>query len=502
MFSIAPAGFASQTVLNYHTESVPMLRRELIAILGILSASLGAGAQSSGAVLAVAYPSRAAQKLSVALTTSGDGALVRSSELRGAPVALQVPPGSPSNSRDSLMVIGRSRDRTTLIALDFITGDAMASNRGGGIPDTSSTGAVREIDLLSVWQKPAARAEHALELCRTPSNGVIAPAPKAAAAISGTLRAGLPPDSTVSLLLTLVRAKRYQEAAQLFEVTHAERGRTQVLQLLRVMISRKEAGFDIVAMGKAAAALDKEAIADTMHIPDVVDTTVTIASLARMPIGDFLAFGAQVRNAAGMSENYRQVATAIEKGDAIAHVIIRPEYAMPMQGNIEAAISAVDLSQTLHLLRVSNRWLFAGQNPLMGPSDVQFGVMRSRMMSGLSTTLTPRSSTTPSAPSSAIKAACEPVKTPLLEFQVDQPARFIDDGKTSPKPMLRGDASTLIQFVVDTTGVPVDKTYRVLKSASVEFANEVLKAASSWRFEPAKKGGCKVPQLFQTPVVK
>lgn len=47
--------------------------------------------------------------------------------------------------------------------------------------------------------------------------------------------------------------------------------------------------------------------------------------------------------------------------------------------------------------------------------------------------------------------------------------------------MPHADATTLVQFVVDTAGVPVEKTYRVLKSASVEFTNEVMKVASAWR---------------------
>jgi hypothetical protein len=451
-----------------------------------------------GAMLAVAFPSRAAPQMSVTLTTAADGRLLRVSEFRGVPVPTKIPPGAPSGVRDSLLTAARTRDRTTMISVDFMTGTVVASNIGGGLPDTSATGDLREVDQLPALHMPVARAARALALCRMPSNGAPALAPKAAVDIAGTLRAGLPPDSTVSLLLTLLRAKRYQEAAQLFELTNAERGRTDALQLLRVMISRKEIGFDLVAMGKAAAALDKQAIADTLHIPGVADTAVTIASLARMPIVDFLALGARIRDASASSAYYRPVATGIEQGDTVAHVVIRPEFALPLTPSAQARVSAVEQSQTLHLRRVNNRWLFVGHNFLMGPMDVQIGVMSTQMMAGLSSSLTLRSATTPPATPST----CDAVKTPLFEFQVDQPARYLDDGKSSPKPMVRGDATTLMQFVVDTAGVPVDKTYRMLKSVSVEFTNDVLKIAPSWRFEPAKKGGCKVPQLVQTPVVR
>jgi hypothetical protein len=40
----------------------------------------------------------------------------------------------------------------------------------------------------------------------------------------------------------------------------------------------------------------------------------------------------------------------------------------------------VDRSQMLHLRRVNDRWLFTGQNVLMGPTDIQLGVTSTRVM--------------------------------------------------------------------------------------------------------------------------
>jgi hypothetical protein len=334
-----------------------------------------------------------------------------------------------------------------------------------------------------------------------------AQAPRADPLVARTLRAGLPPDSTVSLLVSLLNANRYDEAARLFDLSAAEKGRTQSIRMLRTLIGRNQSGFDIMAMSKAMTSMDTaaHAAADTRHVPGIADSTVTIASLAQMPVVSYLAIGARLRNDGHPASRYAPVAVGIEKGDTIAHVIVRQDFGRPMPVTVPAMMSEVDRSQMLHLRRVNDRWLVTGQNVLMGPSDIQLGVMSARMTVGELSTTPGRTGAAPRASvpvAASTPTSCDPVKTPLFEFQIDRPARYIDDGKTSPKPMPGGDASTVIQFVVDTTGVAVDKTYRVLKSVSVEFTNEVLKTAASWRFEPAKKGGCKVPQLFQTPVVK
>jgi hypothetical protein len=341
----------------------------------------------------------------------------------------------------------------------------------------------------------------------TASLALGAQAPRADPLVAKTLRAGLPPDSTVQLLVSLLDANRYDEAARLFDLSAAEKGRTQSIRMLRTLIGRNQSGFDIMAMTKAMASMDTSALAavDTMHVRGIADSTVTIASLAQMPIAAYLALGARFRTEGHTVVRYAPVAVGIEKGDTIAHVIVRQELGRLMPVTVQAMVPDVDRSQMLHLRRVNDRWLLTGQNVLMGPTDIQLGVMSARMTVGEPAMMPGRTRAVSSASvpvAASTPTSCELVKSPLFEFQVDQPARFIDDGKTSPKPMPRGDASTLIQFVVDTIGVPVDKTYRVLKSVSVDFTNDVLKAASSWRFEPATKGSCKVPQLFQTPVVK
>jgi hypothetical protein len=57
----------------------------------------------------------------------------------------------------------------------------------------------------------------------TASLALGAQAPRADPLVAKTLRAGLPPDSTVQLLVSLLDANRYDEAARLFDLSAAEK---------------------------------------------------------------------------------------------------------------------------------------------------------------------------------------------------------------------------------------------------------------------------------------
>jgi outer membrane biosynthesis protein TonB len=74
--------------------------------------------------------------------------------------------------------------------------------------------------------------------------------------------------------------------------------------------------------------------------------------------------------------------------------------------------------------------------------------------------------------------------------------------------------SVLLQFLVDTTGTPVMSTVRDLRPAATQaslnedersahprFVDEARKALERGRFDPARIGGCVVPQLVQMPFV-
>ena len=252
-------------------------------------------------------------------------------------------------------------------------------------------------------------------------------------------------------------------------------------------------------------------IADSLHIDGIADTAITIQGLVRMPIVEYLALGAAMPSFRNTT-SYRTGGSMID-GDSVAHVMLLTQQSFRYPSALDSIMEPLDFSSVAHLRKVDGRWLIAGRAQLL-VGDVGLGVMMAQQGKALkaqgvgTTPVAPTMSRTISAidvassTAAAPKASCDLPKNPYFEFQVDQPVRFIDDGKTSPKPSPGAPTATLVQFVVDTSGVPVDKTYRILKSVSVEFSDEILKVASSWRFEPARKGGCKVPQLVQTMVTK
>jgi hypothetical protein len=102
---------------------------------------------------------------------------------------------------------------------------------------------------------------------------------------------------------------------------------------------------------------------------------------------------------------------------------------------------------------------------------------------------------------------CGPVERPFNEFEVSRPASSTSRPSDGPRPARdpvaarrHGADSVIVEFIIDTTGSPVPRSFRVLKSPSRAIADRVRDAHVLWRFRPALIGGCKVPQVVQTPV--
>lgn len=100
---------------------------------------------------------------------------------------------------------------------------------------------------------------------------------------------------------------------------------------------------------------------------------------------------------------------------------------------------------------------------------------------------------------------CVPPPHPLFEFQVERPPAFLTEVGLGVRPVRdpvrayeTGGDTVLVQFVVDTLGVPLPATFKVLKATRPEQAAQARAALPRWRFAPATLGGCKVPQLVQT----
>ena len=89
----------------------------------------------------------------------------------------------------------------------------------------------------------------------------------------------------------------------------------------------------------------------------------------------------------------------------------------------------------------------------------------------------------------------------FFEFQVDAPATWIADTALAahPTPPVRNPAN-LVAFTIDTAGVPILASLRVLKVSDAAVIAAVRASVAAWRFRPARVRGCPVRQRVQTPV--
>ena len=91
----------------------------------------------------------------------------------------------------------------------------------------------------------------------------------------------------------------------------------------------------------------------------------------------------------------------------------------------------------------------------------------------------------------------------MFEFQVEERAHLIAGlGKIVYPPAMRTanqSGEVLAQFVVDTTGLVIRETFKVLRSPDPLFTQSVADALPSLRFTPARAGGHAVRQLIQSP---
>ncbi|MES2524411.1 MAG: hypothetical protein V4617_17060 [Gemmatimonadota bacterium] len=97
--------------------------------------------------------------------------------------------------------------------------------------------------------------------------------------------------------------------------------------------------------------------------------------------------------------------------------------------------------------------------------------------------------------------------SPFFEFQTDKAARYVraDSLLPMPDPSRRAMQPfppdfALAQFVVDTAGVPVARTLKLLVTPDGVTQAQVATALERWRYEPATVQGCRVSQLVQTPL--
>ena len=88
-----------------------------------------------------------------------------------------------------------------------------------------------------------------------------------------------------------------------------------------------------------------------------------------------------------------------------------------------------------------------------------------------------------------------------FEYQMSPPARWLVDTAAAVHPAapVRNPAN-LVQFVVDTLGVPQPRSFRALKVADSALVDEARRTFTAWRYTPGQLNGCRVRQLVQTPI--
>lgn len=90
-----------------------------------------------------------------------------------------------------------------------------------------------------------------------------------------------------------------------------------------------------------------------------------------------------------------------------------------------------------------------------------------------------------------------------FDFQVEKQVATMAGSPTPAYPEAERHAkvegTVLAQFVVDTNGRPVMRTFKVLKGTDQEFVDAVRRALPHMRFYPAEIDGHRVNQLVQEP---
>lgn len=103
----------------------------------------------------------------------------------------------------------------------------------------------------------------------------------------------------------------------------------------------------------------------------------------------------------------------------------------------------------------------------------------------------------------ALPAEYQSYEVLYRDCAVDQKARLMT-GPSRPdysrlQPLATSSAgcySAEYQFVVDEKGFPVQRSFRLLRTNSPTYADAIRETLPGLRFEPAKKNGIPVPQLY------
>jgi hypothetical protein len=120
----------------------------------------------SKATSVIAYfPGRTLPVMTVSLVFDSVNHLVQYSEARGVTGLRNIPAGTSSVARDSMLKAVHDATRTTHISLNYALGQGTARNFGGGKPDNAVLGTVREVESLPALGPVKDRLARIRKLC-------------------------------------------------------------------------------------------------------------------------------------------------------------------------------------------------------------------------------------------------------------------------------------------------------------------------------------------------
>lgn len=116
-------------------------------------------------ILTAYFPSRTESESMVSVTVDPTGRLLRYSENRGLTRLPGLVGATTPAARDSAFAAARQRTRSTHIFLDYVTGQAIITNEGGGQGTEAAAGSVEQFEKLDKLGFPHQRVERVRALC-------------------------------------------------------------------------------------------------------------------------------------------------------------------------------------------------------------------------------------------------------------------------------------------------------------------------------------------------
>ncbi len=497
---------ATTTLRMTVAQSVPLaaLKPVAKALKGPATCRTMSTSPNGGRVMAYSITADSNHRSTYTITLDSAGRPVRFSEMYGE-LRMPSPVGRSLQEAVAARDSFSTATRTTNVMLDFVMGEALVTNRGGGMADSTGRRSIRELDGIAAFDLPLERLQVALKAClgnRSPSVEA-SKALTTTAAVSALVPREATPQAVFAAYVAAMQSKNWRGAAMLYDADRAAEKASQNLMNIRfwVRAGRTMTGGFSSTPDAEINPQTRTSPYDTAHFAGLIDTTITLAGIAALTATDQLALGMAVqlyRSAAPLAPV--MLGTVIE-GDSVAHLVVRQPSFYVVSSPFAPPPISMNTSM-VHFRKTAVGWRMLDGGGQWTSYDIanalRYAQMRAETQTRTQSQLVGLLPMNEPRPANACKVPAQPV----FEFQVDSPATWIRDVSQSPKPAPGAPgATTLVQFVVDTLGVPDPRTLKILKDDG-GLGAKAKDVFEKWRFTPAKRAdGCKVSQLVQTPIL-